>query len=61
MIETTYTRFGDMVPDKSFVVNKGTWLEYSKTAFSISYLIIGKNIPHHRLQYCLETVRGQKV
>ena len=36
------TSFGDMVPDKSFVVNKGSWWEYSKTIFSISYLIIGE-------------------
>ena len=37
------SRFGDMVPDKSFVVNEGSLLEYSKTVFSISYLIIGKH------------------
>ena len=31
-----------MVPDKSFVVKSGSLLQYIKTAFSISYLIIGK-------------------
>ena len=30
-----------MVPDKSF--QAGTWWEYSKTVFSISYLIMGTN------------------
>ena len=41
-----------MVPDKSFVV--GSWWEYSKTAFSISYLIIGRT-------YSMLTIKNKAI